>query len=383
MPMRELSVVEQREAFVSLATTIGANRSGLCRDFGISRKTGYKWLGRHRLVGDIGLVDRSRRPHTSPLRTDEATAAAVLGIRAASNNAWGARKIAWTLASQGWHPVPALSTITEMLRRHGKLDRPAQHPGPHIRFERAEPNELWQMDFKGHFPLAVGRCHPLTVLDDHSRYSLGLEACDNEQDATVRERLTTLFRRYGLPFAMLMDNGSPWGDRDGQPFTAFTVWLMRHGIGVSHGRAYHPQTQGKEERFHRSLKAEVLDRNSFADLVACQLAFDRWRRIYNRASEHPSVYVIEEKRFCCSSFDPVGYFGLLRARSARNCAEDVARAARAKIHGPSSKGWMASIAPASAASRSVFGAIFRILAALLRLSHGSIPFSAALNTGIR
>ena len=156
MPMRELSVVEQREAFVSLATTIGANRSGLCRDFGISRKTGYKWLGRHRLVGDIGLVDRSRRPHTSPLRTDEATEAAVLGIRAASNNAWGARKIAWTLASQGWHPVPALSTITEMLRRHGKLDRPAQHPGPHIRFERAEPNELWQMDFKGHFPLAVG-----------------------------------------------------------------------------------------------------------------------------------------------------------------------------------------------------------------------------------
>ena len=98
MPMRELSVVEQREAFVGLATMIGANRSGLCREFGISRKTGYKWLGRHRLAGDIGLVDRSRRPHTSPLRTDEATETAVLGIRAASNNAWGARKIAWTLA---------------------------------------------------------------------------------------------------------------------------------------------------------------------------------------------------------------------------------------------------------------------------------------------
>src|SRR5271169_5531312 len=112
MPLWELSVVAQRETFVKLALASGANRSGLCRDFGISRKTGYKWLGRHRLAGDVGLVDRSRRPHTSPLRTDEATETAVLGIRAANNNAWGARKIAWTLGSQGWHPVPALSTIT-------------------------------------------------------------------------------------------------------------------------------------------------------------------------------------------------------------------------------------------------------------------------------
>ena len=105
MPMRELSVVEQREAFVGLATMIGANRSGLCREFGISRKTGYKWLGRHRLAGDIGLVDRLRRSHTSPLRTNEATETVVLGIRAASNNAWSARKIAGTLASQRWQPV--------------------------------------------------------------------------------------------------------------------------------------------------------------------------------------------------------------------------------------------------------------------------------------
>jgi len=167
---------------------------------------------------------------------------------------------------------------------------------------------------QGAFPVGGGRCHPLTVLDDHSRYSLGLEACDNEQDATVRDRLTTLFRCYGLPFAMLMDNGSPWGDRDGQPFTAFTVWLMRHGIGVSHGRAYHPQTQGKEERFHRSLKAEVLDRNSFADLVACQLAFDRWRRIYNHERPHealglqpPARRYRPSPRVFCESLPPIEY----------------------------------------------------------------------------
>jgi len=314
MPLRELSVVEQRETFVTLALADGANRSELCRDFGISRKTGYKWLERHRVASSEGLDDRSRRPHTSPSRTAAATAAEVLRIRAASNNAWGGRKIAWTLASNGWQDVPALSTITEILRRHGKLDRQAQHPGAHIRFERAEPNELWQMDFKGHFPLTVGRCHPLTVLDDHSRYSLCLEACANEQDGTVRDRLTMLFRRYGLPFAMLMDNGSPWGDRGGQPFTIFTAWLMRHGIRISHGRPYHPQTQGKEERFYRSLKAEVLDRNSFADLPACQRAFDRWRPIYNDKRPHealglrpPATRYRPSPRAFCETLPPIEY----------------------------------------------------------------------------
>ncbi len=149
MPLWELSVVEQRETFVKLALASGANRSELCREFGISRKAGYKWLERYRAAGGAGLGDRSRRPHASPSRTADATVAEVLRIRASSNNAWGGRKIAWTLASHGWRPVPALSTITEILRRHGKLDRQAQHPGPHVRFERAEPNELWQMDFKG------------------------------------------------------------------------------------------------------------------------------------------------------------------------------------------------------------------------------------------
>jgi transposase InsO family protein len=314
MPLRELSVVEQRDMFVTLALASGANRSELCRDFGISRKTGYKWLERYRGAGSAGLDDHSRRPHTSPSRTAAATVAEVLRIRAASNNAWGGRKIAWTLASNGWQDVPALSTITEILRRAGKLDRQAQHPGAHVRFERAEPNELWQMDFKGHFPLTVGRCHPLTVLDDHSRYSLCLEACANEQDGTVRDRLTMLFRRYGLPFAMLMDNGSPWGDRGGQPFTIFTVWLMRHGIRISHGRPYHPQTQGKEERFHRSLKAEVLDRNSFADLMACQRAFDRWRPIYNDERPHealglkpPATRYRPSPRPFCETLPPIEY----------------------------------------------------------------------------
>ena len=186
MPWLEASVMELREEFVGLALAPGANVSDLCRRFGIERSTGHKWLKRYRSEGASGIADRSRRPHASPSRTDAAVEAEVLRIRAASNNAWGGRKIAWTMSQAGCETVPAASTISDILRRHGKLDRGAQHPGPHVRFERAEPNELWQMDFKGHFAMASGRCHPLTVLDDHSRYSLGIEACGNEQDGTVR-----------------------------------------------------------------------------------------------------------------------------------------------------------------------------------------------------
>jgi transposase InsO family protein len=289
MPWREQSVMEQREEFVRLALAPGANRSELCRRFGISRAKGYKWLRRYAAEGRCGLADRSRRPKRSPTRTRAVVEAGVLKIRAQSNNAWGGRKIARVLRDEH-HQIVAASTVTEILRRHGKLsDQAKQHPGPFQRFERAAPNELWQMDFKGHFALMEGRCHPLTVLDDHSRFSLGIEACANEQDATVRGRLTLIFRRYGLPFTMLMDNGSPWGDSADQRFTVFTLWLIQLGIRVTHCRPYHPQTQGKDERFHRTLKAEVLNGNSFRDLAECQCSFDRWRHIYNNDRPHEAL----------------------------------------------------------------------------------------------
>jgi transposase InsO family protein len=289
MPWRELSIMDQREEFVRLALAREANRSELCRRFGISRETGYKWLGRYRAEGLAGLADRSRRPQASPSRTPLAVEAEVLRIRAENNNAWGGRKIAHVLRRR-IDTVPAVSTITAILRRNGKLEeRSHQHPGPYRRFERDEPNDLWQMDFKGNFATGRGRCHPLTVLDDHSRYALGIEACANEQDKTARQCLAAIFRRYGLPLAMLMDNGSPWGDSGGDPYTRFTVWLLRLGIRVTHGRPYHPQTQGKDERFHRSLKAEVLNGKSFGDLAQCQYAFDRWRPVYNNQRPHEAL----------------------------------------------------------------------------------------------
>ncbi len=295
--------MEQREEFVRLALAPGANMSELCRRFRISRAKGYKWLERYRREGGAGLADRSRRPLRSPSRTVAAVEAEVLRIRDDSNNAWGGRKIAWVMQRNGALEVPVPSTITEILRRHGKLDeRSHEHPGPYQRFERATPNELWQMDFKGHFPLAEGRCHPLTVLDDHSRYSLTISACGNEQETTVRAQLVPVFRRYGLPLAMLMDNGSPWGDAGDQPHTIFTVWLMRLGVRVTHIRPLHPQTQGKDERFHRTLKAEVLSGKSFRDIPACQHAFDRWRHIYNHARPHEALaFATPGERYRASS----------------------------------------------------------------------------------
>ncbi len=283
-------MIDQREEFARLALVAGANRHELCRRFGISRSNGYKWLRRYVAEGRAGLADRSRRPHRSPNRAAPAVEAAVLEVRQDSNNSWGGRKIARVLRDAGAIAAPAASTITEILRRHGKLEeRAAEHPGPYQRFERAEPNELWQMDFKGHFDVGGRRCHPLTVLDDHSRYALGVEACGDELGATARERLTTVFRRYGLPDAMLMDNGPPWSDPGGGHHTAFTVWLMRLGVRVTHGRPYHPQTQGKDERFHRTLKAEVLNGRHFADLAQCQRAFDSWRHIYNHHRPHEAL----------------------------------------------------------------------------------------------
>ena len=292
MPWKEMSDMSQRREFVELAQAEGTNKRGLCRRFGISPTTGYKWLGRFREGSEAGLVELPRRPHYSPARTPSQVEQAVLSARAA-HPAWGARKLRrWLLDRRDVFEadMPAPSTITAILRRHGRID-PAEGPKHRSwqRFEHQAPNDLWQMDFKGHFPLTRGRCHPLTVLDDHSRFALGLQACGNEQGELVQQRLTAIFRRYGLPNTMLMDNGSPWGHDQDHPYTPFTVWLLRLGIGVSHGRPYHPQTQGKDERFHRTMSVEVLQGSSFTDLAHCQRAFDQWRDIYNLERPHDAL----------------------------------------------------------------------------------------------
>jgi transposase InsO family protein len=288
MPWREVSVMEQRREFVRLAMQEGINRRELCRRFGISAQTGYKWLARS-AGGDPVLADRSRRPHGSPGRCVWPTEAAVLAVRDA-HPVWGARKIARCLEREG-HDVPALSTVHAILRRHGRIVPPAGTPGqPYRRFEKEAPNLLWQMDFKGHMPLGDGTsCHPLTMVDDHSRFALCLAACADEQGMTVRTHLQTAFRRYGLPEAMFVDNGGPWGSTTAEPWTRLSVWLLKLGIGVIHSRPYHPQSRGKNERFHRTLKAEVFAFERFRDLAAVQRALDRWRDIYNLDRPHEAL----------------------------------------------------------------------------------------------
>ena len=220
---------------------------------------------------------------------------AVIDLRAA-HPAWGGRKLARRLADQGLADVPQPSTVTEILRRQGLVEA-GQRQKPFQRFEHPKANDLWQMDFKGHFPTGSGgqsgRCHPLTVLDDHSRYALGLVACADEQSLTVKSCLTAIFRSHGLPLRLLCDNGAPWGvpsrTSPETGWTALGVWLLRMGIRVSHGRPYHPQTQGKDERFHRSLKAEVLALRTFESLAQCQRAFDQWRPIYNHERPHEAL----------------------------------------------------------------------------------------------
>lgn len=289
MPFQECSLMSSREEFCRLALAPGANVRSLCRGWGVSPTTAYKWLGRFGCEGAAGLADRSRRPRGSPLRSPEAVELAVLEVRRA-HPAWGGRKIRRILEVEGSSPAPSASTITAILRRHGLLDGPgAGEARAYRRFEHEQPNDLWQMDFKGHFGVGEGRCHPLTVLDDHSRYALEIGALGGERLGPVRDRLEGLFRLYGLPRRILADNGPPWGSAGGGPYTQLGVWLMDLGVQLIHGRPYHPQTQGKDERFHRTLKAELLAGRRFESLTQAQAAFDAWRSVYNNRRPHEAL----------------------------------------------------------------------------------------------
>lgn len=288
MPWHEVSTMSLRREFVMLALNEGANVRELCRRFGISAKTGYKWIDRYRAEGSSALSDRSRRPHHSPQRTAQGLEQRVLALRD-RHPAWGARKLHRRLIDLGYTDLPKPSTVHAILLRHGRIDAfDSTKHHPWQRFEHPTPNALWQMDFKGHFALGSGRCHPLTVLDDHSRFNVCLQACADERGSSVQGHLSASFQRYGLPWRIAVDNGSPWGDAFDSPYTPLVVWLMRLGIAVSHSRPYHPQTLGKEERFHRTLKAEVLQQR-FPDLSSIQRRFDQWRTIYNFERPHEAL----------------------------------------------------------------------------------------------
>jgi transposase InsO family protein len=282
--------MSSRQEFVVLAQQPGANVSELCRRFEISPKTGYKWINRYRQHGEAGLCDQSRRPLSSPTSSLPALEQAVLALHE-TYPAWGSRKLRSLL--KGFAALPHHSTIEAILRRHGRQLRYGTKPDTRApsRFEHEAPNELWQMDFKGHFALfgQSARCHPLTLLDDHSRFALCLAACADEQRQTVQQQLIRVFRRYGLPRRITSDNGPPWGTPARAGLSALEAWLMRLGIQISHSRPYHPQTQGKLERFHQTLKRELLHNAHFTTLAQCQAGMDRWREQYNQQRPHQAL----------------------------------------------------------------------------------------------
>jgi len=290
MGWKECNRMSQRNEFVLFAEKESSNIALLCRRYGISRKTGYKWLSRYVADGVSGLQDRSRRPRLNPNKTSQEMEERILSVRAA--HPWCGRKIHGYLASKGIQDIPAPSTITSILRRQGCIaPKQSEAATPWTRFERPEPNDLWQADFKGHFAMEQQRCHPLTVVDDHSRFCTCLQACADEKRDTVKQSLIEVFMQYGLPRQMNFDNGPPWGNEQvrEEGFTQFSLWLIRLGITVSFSAPMHPQTNGKDERFHRTLKAEVLQGRVFRDLSHAQRVFDQWRPIYNFERPHDAL----------------------------------------------------------------------------------------------
>jgi len=276
-----------RHEFVLLARQPGTVMRELCRHYDISAKTGYKWLERYEREGQAGLTNRSRRPLHSPRHTTAKMEARILVLHRRYPY-WGPRKLRALLDDPA---APQPSTIAAILRRHGCHVAGATPSTPATqRFEQPAPNLLWQMDFKGHFALSLhGHCHPFTLLDDHSRFMLRLQACTNERSATAQTQLIEAFRRYGLPDRITADNGPAWAVTRGIGITALEAWLMRVGVTLSHSRPHHPQTQGKLERLHRTLEREVVQACRYASLAACQQAMDQWRDQYNCLRPHEAL----------------------------------------------------------------------------------------------
>lgn len=288
MPWKSQGPMSLKTDFLEQALKPSANISALCRLFSISRKTAYKWIRRYKKEGLPGIEESSRRPLTSPMRTSEKMISLILEARQTWH--WGSRKLREYLKNQGVQGLPSEATFNRILLNCNQIETDESEKRKRfIRFEKELPNELWQMDFKGHFKLCdQGRCHPLTILDDHSRFSICIKACVSEDTKSVKEGLEAAFRTYGLPEAMTMDNGAPWRGSQ-RHLSTLTVWLMRLGIRVSHSTPRHPQTQGKLERFHRSFKEEVLKYHQFSDLQNAQIRFNEWRDIYNNLRPHEGI----------------------------------------------------------------------------------------------
>jgi transposase InsO family protein len=291
MPWKVSPVHEVRFALVHAVRHLNVTVAAAARQFGVSRRVAYKWLARYDDAPHAPLADRARRPRTSPTRTGDDVEQRVLAVRDRFN--WGPRKIHFYLRrhgeAEGVRPeqVPAIRTVADVLRRHGRVAatrraRSDEDPAP-ARFERSAPNELWQLDFKGPVEVDRAKLMPLAVVDDHSRYCLAYQPCADVTMHSAWGVLWNLFGEVGLPDQVLSDNAfNTMGTPRPAGISWFDACLVRLDIRPSHGRAYHPQTQGKVERFNGTSVRELIEFNARRD---CPALFDldcrRWRGVYN------------------------------------------------------------------------------------------------------
>jgi transposase InsO family protein len=291
MPWECVPVMQQRRDLVAEIRAQRLPVAALARKYGISRQTAYKWLRRAELDAAAGPAEQSRRPHDSPAATAADVVAAVLALRQ-QHPCWGAAKLRVLVAQAGFAP-PGERTVHRIRRRAGLVGPPAPEAPPPQRFERATPNELWQLDFKGRVRLGPGPSFawglPLSILDDHARFLVAMQVLPDRQLTTVWAATWAVFGDYGLPQAMLTDNENGLFASHRGGVTTFTMRLWRLGIDHPRGRPYHPQTQGKVERFHGTLQREVLAGQRFADRVTMQTALDDFRDCYNHLRPHEAL----------------------------------------------------------------------------------------------
>ncbi len=290
MPWMETVPVDQRVAFIADHRRALYPVTELCARYGISRKTGYKWLERFDAEGRCGLVDRSRAPHHCPHRIDAVTAELLCAARRKHPD-WGAGKLLDFLAPR--HPTamwPAVSTVSDLLARRGLVPkrrrrRPHQHPGV-VPPTTTEPNDLWTADFKGQFPTRDGiYCYPLTIADQHTRFLLTCYGLPSTHGAPARTIFERAFRTYGLPRAIRTDNGVPFATSGIHGLSQLNAWWMR--LGIQHQRIHpgRPQQNAAHERMHKTLKRGAI-RPPRATMAAQQRAFNRFRLEYNTERPH-------------------------------------------------------------------------------------------------
>ena len=284
MPWKDKTVEELRKEFVEAAESC-SNFSLLCREFGITRATGYKWVKRYE--NEETLSDRSRRPNITANKTSEVIEAQIVETRTV-HPGWGAKKIKVSLETKGME-MPCVKTVNNILNRYGCISKEeALKHKAFTRFEKERCNEMWQTDFKGEFKMQDGKyCFPLDIFDDHSRFVIRIKPSESTSNV-VLPTFREAFYEYGMPDSVLSDNGAQFaGFRQG--YTQFEKWLMNHDILPIHGRIKHPQTQGKIERFHRAMNQELLNHYTPKDISDAERVFNDWRNCYNNERPHEAL----------------------------------------------------------------------------------------------